>query len=149
MAATPLTELLAKHAEGLSAQSLQDLLLNPRTPSFRRMDRAEILERVGALYHGLAYWLDKHDDDAVRAAFEDWGRKRFKQAIPLSEIAYCVILAKQHLNRLSREHGLTEEPVAVGDFFDRALYYLVRGWEMQGATPPDAGRESGPIAHPR
>ena len=149
MAATPLTEFLAKHAEGLTAQSLQDLLMNLRTPSFRRVDRAEILERVGAVYRSLAHWLDKHDDDAVRAAYEDWGRKRFKQAIPLSEVAYCVILAKQHLQRLSREHGLTEEPAAVGDFFDRALYYLVRGWEMQGAAPAAAGRESGPIAHPR
>ena len=81
MSATRLTQLLAAHADGLTGQALQDFLLNPRTPSFRRVPRAEITERFSALYRNLADWLAKHDDDAVRAAYEDWGRKRFTQAI--------------------------------------------------------------------
>ena len=149
MAATPLTQLLDKHAEGLTGRALQDLLMNPRTPSFRRVDHVEITERVRAVYRHLAHWLAKPDDDAVRAAFEDWGRKRFTQAIPLSEIAYCVILAKQHLQKLGREHGATDDAAAAAEFFDHALYYVLRGYEMQSATPPGAGRDSGPIAHPR
>src|SRR4051794_27278916 len=148
MSATRLTQLLAAHADGLTTQVLQDFLMNPRTPSIRRLPRAEITERFSALYRNLADWLAKHDDDAVRAAYEAWGRKRFTQVIPLSEIAYSVILAKQHLHRFAQEHGLADLQAVEGliaEFFDRALYYLIRGYEMQAATPP---RESRPIVHP-
>jgi len=151
MSATPLIQLLAAHTDGLTGQALEDFLLNPRTPSFRRVPRAEIIERVGALYRNLAHWLTTHDDDAVRAAYEDWGRKRFTQAIPLSEIAYSVILAKQHLQRRAREHGLTDlhaVEALLGEFFDRALYYLVRGYEMQAATASLEPQPGGPIVHP-
>ena len=44
---------------------------------------------------------------------------------------------------IARDHGLAELQAleaAVGEFFDRAVYYLVRGYEMQAATPPRSAR---------
>ncbi len=88
----------------------------------------------------------------MRAEYEEWGRRRFRQRIPLSEIVYALLLVKHHLRRYIRDHGLVEFsadsavsgeflPVhlhgmqelnyMVGEFFDRALYYLTRGYEAE------------------
>ena len=138
MPASHLITLLEQHSEALTKDALEQVLMHPRTPSFRAVPRAELSARIQALHTTLAGWLGKQDDDAVRAAFEDWGRKRFAQHVPISELVYAVIVAKDQLRRSARPHGV--EPAEVdglaGEFFDRALYYVVRGYEMQAATPP-------------
>ncbi len=86
----------------------------------------------------------------MQAEFEEWGRRRFGQGIPLSEIIYAVIVLKQHLRRYIRENGLVDAAfprvegdyvlpmhmhslqelnAQVGDFFDKAVYHLARGYE--------------------
>jgi len=151
-----LMQMIKDHAETLTKEALQDLLTNPRTPSFRKVPREEMQERIHALYANLGNWIGDPKDDAVRAAYEDWGRKRFRQGIPISEIVYTLILAKQHLRRYIRDHGLVEFSgdrvtpdelvpvqlhavqelnVMVGEFFDRALYYLARGYEEAACLP--------------
>ncbi|POA47863.1 hypothetical protein C1884_31160, partial [Pseudomonas sp. GW460-R15] len=82
--------------------------------------------------------------------YEDWGRTRFRQGIPFSEVVYALMLTKRHLRKFIKEHGLVDfsgDRIApeefmpmglyaiqelnyqVGDFFDTALYHLVRGYE--------------------
>jgi hypothetical protein len=67
---------------------------------------------------------------------------------------YALLLTKQHLRRYIRDHGLVdfagdrivpeellplelhsiqELNYQVGEFFDRALYYLTRGYESEAA----------------
>lgn len=143
MLAQQLIRLLEDHADAATREGIEQLVTNPRTASFRGVPRAEVTARLGALYRSLASWLGVRNDDAVRAAYEDWGRTRFTQAVPISEIVYAVILAKDHLRRFAHDHGVTELhelDALIGEFFDRALYYLVRGYEMQAATPPGAAR---------
>ena len=132
-----MSRAIDEHIDGLTRGALEALIMHPRTPSFRAVPRAEISARIEALYRNLAAWVGARDDDKVRAAYEDWGRTRFAQRIPISEVVYTVILAKEHLHRYAREHAvdLREIEGAIGDFFDRALYYVVRGYEMQAATP--------------
>ena len=78
-----LIQLIQDHADGLTHEALQDLLTNSRTPSFRKVPCEEIEARIGALYRNLGNWIGA-PDDAVRAGYEDWGRKRFRQGIPVS-----------------------------------------------------------------
>ena len=137
MPPTTLTGLIEAHTEALTKDALEHVIMHPRTPSFRAVPRAELSARIQVLHRTLAEWLGKQDDDAVRAAFEDWGRKRFAQQVPVSELVYMVIIAKDQLRRYGREHGIepAELDGLVAAFFDRALYYLVRGYEMQAAAP--------------
>jgi hypothetical protein len=98
----------------------------------------------------------------MRAEFSDWGRRRFDQGIPLSELIYAVIVIKQHLRRYISDHGLIEASfphveseyilplhlhsvqelnAQVGRFFDEALYSLALGYEQRartGVTPEAA-----------
>jgi hypothetical protein len=80
------------------------------------------------------------------------GRTRFRQGVPVSELVYALVITKSHLRGYIREHGLVDfagDRVApqellplelhsiqdfnyrVGEFFDRALYHLARGFEAE------------------
>ena len=84
------------------------------------------------------------------------GRTRFREGVPLSELVYAIILTKKHLRSYIRDHGLVDFagdrvapdellPLAlhsiqelnyqVGEFFDRALFYLARGYEAEADKP--------------
>ena len=158
-----LIQLIRDNADRLTGETLQDLFTNPRMPNFQKVPREEMQARIHALFANLGNWIGDPKDDAVRTAYEDWGRRRFRQGIPISEIVYALILAKQHLRRYIRDHGLVEfsgdritpaeiVPVQmtavqelnamIGEFFDRALYYLTRGYELEaaGRAPSAAAR---------
>src|SRR5262249_40940773 len=145
-----LMEFIKAHAASLTREAVHDVLTNEHTSSFHRVPVAELESRVAALYQNLGKWVGDPREDAVREEYEQWGSSRFYQGIPLNEIVYCLILAKAHLRRFIREygllsfagdrvtpdelvpvelHGIQELNYMVGEFFDRALYHLTRGYE--------------------
>ncbi len=152
MLAARLIELIETHADGLTQGALKDLETNPRTRGFRVVPRNELEARVFATYRNLGKWIGDPSDDAVRNDYEKWGATRFRQGIPLSEIVYALILIKHHLRRFVREYGavefsgdraisadvpgirlhsIQELNYMVGEFFDRAIYHLARGYEAE------------------
>jgi hypothetical protein len=164
MLSARLIELIQAHADGLTQTALRDLATNPRTPSFRLVPSRELQERVFATYHNLRTWIGDPHDDAVRAEYEGWGARRRRQGIPLSEIVYALILSKHPLRRFIQEHGLLEPSgeqavpgdligvqlhgiqelnYMVGEFFDRAMYYLARGYEQEASRRPSPAPAAG------
>ena len=159
MLSVRLIKLIETHAESLTREVVEDLLTNENTPAFRRIPKAELEPRVFAFYQHLGNWIGDPDDDAVRAEYEEWGRIRSRQGIPVSEIVYSLILTKRHLRRYIREnafvvfsgdritqgelipfelYNIQELNYSVGDFFDNALYYLTRGAEIQAKAKHSA-----------
>jgi hypothetical protein len=157
-----LIELIQNHAEYLTRNVLKDYAANPRTRHWSVVPSDELEQRVYRTYLNLGNWIGDPKEDKVRAEYEEWGRKRYRNGIPLSEIVYAVILLKHHLRAYIREHGLVEHsrdrqapqeilPVhlygiqelnyLVGDFFDKALYYLALGYEKEAmaAQAPRTG----------
>ena len=158
-----LLQLIQSHAGPLTRETLQDLTTNQRTPSFRRLRSAEVEARIALLFNNLAKWIGDPNDDAVRREYEEMGRTRFREGVPVSELVYAIILTKKHLRSYIREHGLVEFagdrvapdellPLAlhsiqelnyqVGEFFDRALFYLASGYEAEAGNGA-AGRSKG------
>lgn len=150
-----LVQLIETHSQSLTSEAMQDIVSNERTSSFHRVPIAELEPRIAALYQNLEKWMGNPKDETMRKEYEEWGRTRFRQGIPLSEIVYCLILTKTHLRRFIREHGLVafsgdrvtpdelvpvelhgiqELNYMVGEFFDRALYHLTRGYEAAART---------------
>jgi len=150
-----LLQLIQAHAGSLTNEVMMDLRTNERTPSFRRLSPANLESRIGALYSNLGRWIGDADENAVRVEYEDMGRRRFRESVPVSEIVYVLLITKQHLRRYIRDHGLVdfagdrmmpdellplelhsiqELNYQVGEFFDRALYHLARGYEAEAGT---------------
>lgn len=152
MISARLVELIQNHARQLTAEVIHDLTTNERTRGFHRVPAAELEGRVFRIYNHLGDWIASNNDAAVGVEFEQWGRKRFGQGIPLSQIVFAVIVLKHHLDRYIRDHSVIDTPRMgmdtdallpvhlhsaqelirmVDDFFDRALYHLSRGYEAE------------------
>lgn len=147
-----LLQLIQAHAGALSRDVVDDLTTNERTPTFRRLSAADVETRVSALFSNLGKWIGDADEGTVRAEYEEMGRDRYREGVPVSELIYALLITKSHLRRYIREHGLVDfagDRVApqellplelysiqdvnyrVGEFFDRALYHLARGFEAE------------------
>jgi len=147
-----LIKLIETNAESLAHEVVEDVQSNEHTRSLVRIPKEELGSRVLALYRNLGNWIGDPNDDAIRHEYEQWGRTRCQQGVPMSEIAFCLILIKKHLRMYIREHAavvlsgdrlvsgelvplelysIQELNYVVGDFFDRALWYLLRGYEFQ------------------
>ena len=150
MIAAKLVELIEIHSLRLTSDIVDDLSSNERTPGFRAVPRPELEQRVFKLLHQLGDWIGDPRSDKTRAEFTDWGRRRFDQGIPISELIFAVIVIKQHLRRYISDNGLVAAsfPRVDGDyvlplhlhslqdlntrverFFDEALYDLAIGYE--------------------
>jgi hypothetical protein len=156
MIAAKLIDLIEVHAPQLTQDIVQDLLANERTRGFRAVKREDLERRVFELLHHLGDWVGSPKAERVQAEFAEWGKRRFGQQVPLSEIVYAVVILKQHLRRyiqdngvvdaafprVEREyvlpmhlHSLQELNATVGAFFDEAVYHLARGYEAAARQP--------------
>jgi hypothetical protein len=134
------------HAGPLSRDVVEDLMTNERTPTFRRPNASDVETR----FYNLGKWIGSEDEDGVRDENEEMGRIRFREGVPVRELVYALLILKSHLRRYIREHGLVDfagDRVAprsccrssctasrtstIGEFFDRALYHLARGFEAE------------------
>jgi hypothetical protein len=71
------------------------------------------------------------------------GEERHAEDVPLHEVVYALILIKYHLRDYVRTAGLVNSTVElyqrleldrlVGQFFDKATYFTVRGYEHAAA----------------
>jgi hypothetical protein len=156
MISTHLIELIEIHADQLTKDVARDLVTNPRTPAFRRVRSEDLERRIFQILHDLGTWIGEPRNARVATEFSDWGRRRFGQGIPLSEIVYALLMLKSTLRRYIRDNGLVEEVVPrvfgdyvlpihlhglmdlnsqVGTFFDEALYHLACGYEAAARQP--------------
>lgn len=157
MISAQLVELIEIHATRLTHDVTQDLASNPRTPRFGTVSPEELEGRVFQIIHHLGNWIGESKSAKVKAEFSDWGSRRFDQGIPISEIVYAIMVLKQHLRRYIGDNGLVDAafpqtntdyvlPIhlhslqdlntRVDEFFDEALYHLVRGYEHQAGRVP-------------
>ncbi len=152
MIAAKLVELLESHAGRFTSDVVRDLVTNERTRGFRAVDPDELEQRIFQIVQHLGNWIGDPNSEMVHAEFSEWGRRRFEQGIPLSEVMYAVIVLKQHMRRYFLDNGLVDTAVPHVDsdyvlpihlhglqdlnarlsrFFDEALYYLACGYEAE------------------
>jgi hypothetical protein len=94
----------------------------------------------------MGRWLGDKSDEPVEATYGALGRSRREEAVPLSEVVFALTLIKEHLWRYVLFSGLASSPVdlyqeeelalLVGRFFDKAIYYAVKGYEGAVAGEP-------------
>jgi hypothetical protein len=134
-----LVRMIENHAEDLTKALLDDLQSHPRTTSFHRLSRDELHRRLYDLYHNLGQWLGDKSESAIEETYVELGRRRFLDNVPISELLYALILGKEHLRNFVRRVGVVysalelhrevELNLMISHFFDRAMYYAVRGHE--------------------
>ena len=142
-----LVRLIETHSEAL-ANSLLEKVQNSRyTTSFENVPPEELKQRVAEIYLHLGEWLLAKTDTELERRYREIGARRFRQHVPVSELVWAIILAKQTLweflawesvpDRLAEVFGELELLQLLGGFFDRAVHYAVQGYEEACAPEHD------------
>ena len=84
MLSTRLVRLIESHAEDLTRGLVGHLKAHPRTPSYHHYSDADLHTRAYNVYRNLGAWVTGKGEEEIRKAYEDLGRLRFAEGIPLS-----------------------------------------------------------------
>lgn len=139
MFSTKLVAMIEDHAEQLTAGLIGELQRHPRTSGYHQFSGSELHDRAYDVYRNLGRWLTRGSEREIEARYADLGLRRCREHIPLSQVLFALILTKDHLLDYVRTSGLSDSALdlyqelelirVVTQFFDRAIYHTVEGYE--------------------
>jgi hypothetical protein len=136
MLSARLVRMVEQHAEELTESLLKHVR---ERPALAHLAPDEVRRRTLAVYSQLGRWLTDRSDETVAATFGEWGRRRHADGVPASELVLALQTMKLHLEKYILASGLgstavelyqeEELHVLVDHFFDKAIYWVVKGYE--------------------
>jgi hypothetical protein len=140
MLSTRLLHRIEDHADELASAVTIRLYHEPSLTEYHALSETELYERAWVVCKHLGEWLTSKTEDPVRERYEELGRQRFRQKIPLHQVVLALQLTKDRILGFIRSDGFSETTLElygreelelrVSHFFDRCIYYLVRGYEQ-------------------
>lgn len=138
-----LVRLIETNSQALAACLLDRVESSEATRDYKDVPPEELRERVYDIYSHLGDWLITKDESDVERRYLAIGARRALQGVPLSQVAWAIILTKDNLWEFLRKESVLDRPVEVfgelemlqmlDHFFDRAIYYAAVGYERETA----------------
>ncbi len=148
MLSSKLIQLIEDHWERITARVLGKIRKDPRLVHVGQLPESDLRERAQEILKNLGHWLAASQEEELARHCERLGRLRFVEDIPLHEAVLARLLIKEEMIEFVRDQGLrqthmelyAEEELEhrVSRFFDRMIYYVVRGYEgamREGLAP--------------
>jgi hypothetical protein len=143
MRALKLVQHMKANADRISEELIQRIRNSDRCGELIRKLPAEEQKRYGLeIYGNLMDWLGEERDSLVESRYVDLGIQRANQGVPFSEMFWAVCIARDYLWDYMQQECLLEEPVefwggvillrSLNQFFDRALYFTLIGYQKAG-----------------
>ena len=133
-----LVESIEIHWEQLTAKLIHTVRQDPKLEHVGKLPESELKEWCRRFVQNLGHWLGG-DLEALAPRYEEMGKTRFEQGVPLHEAVHCLHILKEAILDFARERGLggstleiyAEEELEykIGRSFDRLTYHLVHGYE--------------------
>jgi len=139
MLSSRLVHMVEEHAEELTQGLLSSIRENPRLEAYKSVSADEVRRRTHEVYSHLGRWIGDRSEPAIADSFGGWARRRHAEGVPASELVHALQMMKEHLEKYILASGLgssvleiyqeEELHVLVDHFFDKAVYWVVRGYE--------------------
>ena len=139
MLSAKLVQMIETHSDTLAAGVVRHLRADPRSPSIAALPENELHDQCHGVLKRLGHWLAESPEDEIARHYEDLGRLRLREEVPLHEAVHALHLLKRSMLDYVRSQGLAQTAADVygeeeleheiGRFFDSAVYHVVRGYE--------------------
>ena len=139
MIALRLVRLIETHSEELAEGLTQKLLSSDRTHDLRKVPSHELHHRCHEIYRNLSDWLLSKTEHDIEKVYKALGARRASEGISIAALTWAILLTKEHLwsflewegvhGGLHNVFGELELLRLLDQFFDRAVYYAIEGYE--------------------
>ena len=139
MLAMKLVRLIEAHSEALSRTLAQQIRNSERTSDFRKIPAEDLRLAATEVYRNLGDWLMQKTEKDIAHRFRAIAARRAAEGIRLPQFIWALALTRDHLWRFLRReafadsivelHAELEMQQLLNQFFDRAQYYAVLGYE--------------------
>jgi len=97
--------------EKIATDVIKQLRRDQAAGFYRNLPEDEIRERARELIKNLSHWLDAQNDAALKARYEELGRRRFQQGVPLDEVQHKILLIKRKIRSHAMNLNLDAGPL--------------------------------------
>lgn len=143
MRADKLVQHLRADADSMSERLLEKIRNSPRCGDLLlRVPAEEHKHYAVDVYRDLVEWLAAETDSVIVSRYVELGARRAQQGVPFSHLFWAVCITREYLWEYIEQECLLEEPVefwggvmlmrSLNQFFDRALYFALVGYETSG-----------------
>ena len=144
MRAPKLVQHLRANADSMSERLLEKIRNSRRCSELLLRLPAEEHKRYAVdVYRDLVEWLASEADSLIQERYVELGRHRAQQGVPFSHLFWAVCITREYLWEYIQQECLLDEPVefwggvmllrSLNQFFDRALYFALLGYQKAGA----------------
>jgi hypothetical protein len=146
MLAMRLVKLIEVHSGELCRDLTEQIVKSERTSDFRRIPAEELRLAASEVYRNLGEWLLQKTESDIEARFRAVAARRAAEGIRLPQFVWALLLSRDRLWHFLRHESFADNVVALygelelqrllNQFFDRAIYYAVLGYEEAGRYSP-------------
>ena len=140
MLATRLVQLIEAHSAPLSEQLLKKFPTTPQCSDLNKVPSSELKQRSYQIYRNLSDFLQTATAKDVEERYVHLGVSRHHQGVSLAHLVYALTMTKEHLlSYLEQQQFYADNSLALighlefnrmlNQFFDRAIYWAVVGYE--------------------
>ena len=137
-----MVRLIETHSQDLVRTLQQKIIESSRCSAYRNVPPEELVGAVGDIYLHLGEWLLGRTEADIQNRYQAIGARRAVQRVPLSQVIWCISLVKENLWEYLRREDQEQITEIFGEiqilqlleqFFDRAMYFSVIGYEQSMA----------------
>jgi hypothetical protein len=134
-----LVRLIEKHSDALSRGLMEQVLKSEHTSDFQKIPHEDLRLAATDLYRNLGEWLLQKRESDIARRFKAVAAQRVQEGIRPHQMVWALMLTRDFLWRFLRKeafldsivelHAELELQQILNQFFDRAIYYAIWGYQ--------------------
>ncbi|MGD0466983.1 MAG: hypothetical protein ABSA54_01275 [Terriglobales bacterium] len=134
-----LVRLIERHSETLTRGLTAEICNSERTCDFRKIPPKDLQLAAAEIYRNLGEWLLQKTEDDIEGRFRAIAARRAIEGVGLHQFVWALTLTRDHLwhflqqeafaDNIVELHGELELYQMLNQFFDRAAYYGILGYD--------------------
>jgi len=139
MVSGKLVHLIESHWEEIASRVIGQIHREPELSHVRGLRESDLHEWGRNLLENLGYWLSDGNEKDLAEKYEQLGKLRFEQNVPLHESVRCVCITREKMVDFVDEQVFSKNALSLyaeeeldrrlGRFFDVLIVHLVKGYE--------------------
>lgn len=135
-----LVRLIQRHSEELALGLAQQVRDSERTSDFEKIPGDELRLAAAEVYRNLEEWLLQKKEDEIGKRFRTIAARRASQRVRLCQLVWALVISRNHLWHFLQQEsfvdnifelfGELEVQQMLNQFYDRAIYYSILGYEQ-------------------